>query len=101
MPLVDYTLLAALAPAMHQITQGAGKAALGQAPSSPLPTAILMRAKTGFNVPTGAWMAMAADEVLGSTRSGPENKGLVSRRWSSTVLSGLAKREDRAKVHAA
>jgi asparagine synthase (glutamine-hydrolysing) len=100
-PLVDSTLLAALATAIPGLTEGAGKAALAKAPSSPLPTAILARSKTGFSVPTGAWMAMAADEVLGPTGSSRENKGLVSRRWSSTVLNGLARTDDRVRVHAA
>jgi len=61
----------------------------------------LIRAKTGFGVPTGAWMSLAADEALGPTGSRPGNKGLISRRWSSTVLNGMAQTDNPAKVHAA
>jgi asparagine synthase (glutamine-hydrolysing) len=49
MPLVDATLLEALAPAMGGLTPGAGKTALAKAPSS-LPNEIVTRAKTGFGV---------------------------------------------------
>ena len=52
-PLVDFTLLEALAPAISTLTPGAGKAALANAPTSPLPKEIVTRAKTGFSVPTG------------------------------------------------
>jgi asparagine synthase (glutamine-hydrolysing) len=100
-PLVDFKLLAALAPAIGTLKEGVGKAALANAPSRPLPTATQVRAKTGFGVPTGAWMSIAADEALGPAASRTENKGLVSRRWSSTVLNGLAQMDHRAKVHAA
>lgn len=100
-PLVDFTLLAALAPAIPGLTPGVGKAALAKAPTIPLPDATLIRAKTGFGVPTGAWMGLAADEALGTTGSRPENKGLISRRWSSTVLNGIAQTDNGAKVHAA
>ena len=47
------------------------------------------RAKTGFGVPTGAWM----DAVAGARRAGQaiaETKGLASRRWSQVVLAALA-----------
>jgi asparagine synthase (glutamine-hydrolysing) len=100
-PLVDFTLLGTLAPAIGCLKDGAGKAALAKAPTTPLPTAALIRAKTGFSVPTGAWMSMAAGEALGATTSLPENKGLVSRRWSSAVLSGVVLTDGAAKVQAA
>jgi len=89
-PLVDFTLLAALAPTIPGLTPGAGKAALAKAPTSPLPSEIVTRAKTGFNVPTGAWMNKAANEGLGPRAGTLETKGLVSRRWSRTVLNGAA-----------
>src|ERR1700722_11390503 len=54
-PLVDFTLLRALAPAIPALTPGAGKTALAKAPTVPLPDEIVTRAKTGFNVPTGDW----------------------------------------------
>ena len=100
-PLVDFTLLATLAPAIALLKEGAGKAALAHAPTTPLPAAALIRAKTGFSVPTGAWMSMAAAEVSGATASLPQNKGLVSRRWSSVVINYIGLTDDPAKVHAA
>jgi asparagine synthase (glutamine-hydrolysing) len=83
-PLVDLTLLRSIAPAIDQLGSGAGKAALARAPSRPLPDEIVIRAKTGFGVPTGTWMASAAARHA----AGVEPKGLVSRRWSRVVLAG-------------
>jgi len=88
-PLVDFTLLGALAPAIPALTQGAGKAALAEAPTVPLPDEIVTRAKSGFGVPIGAWMRVAVSG--GSDSIGvPDPKGLVSRRWSRTVLNGAS-----------
>ncbi len=100
-PLVDFALLATLAPAIPGFTPGVGKAALAKAPTLPLPESTLIREKTGFGVPTGAWMSTVADEALESTGSRSGNKGLISRRWSSTVLNGAAQADDRGKVRAA
>src|SRR5215470_358 len=77
-PLVDITLLKSLAPVISKLKPGGGKAALARAPSPSLPEVVVNRAKTGFSVPTGAWMATVS-------RSGnlperiQESKGLVSR----------------------
>jgi asparagine synthase (glutamine-hydrolysing) len=78
-PLVDVALLETLAPVMRLLKPGVGKSALANAPSVPLPENILARAKTGFGVPTGAWMATTAGR--------PTEKGLVSRHWSRVVLA--------------
>jgi asparagine synthase (glutamine-hydrolysing) len=88
-PLVDFALLRALAPVISSLRAGAGKAALAKAPAKPLANEIVARAKTGFNVPTGNWMN---DVAKGSGYSDlqAESKGLVSRRWSRTVLNGVA-----------
>jgi asparagine synthase (glutamine-hydrolysing) len=100
-PLVDFTLLEALAPAISTLTPGAGKAALANAPTSPLPKEIVTRAKTGFGVPTSAWMNAAAgeDSVPGGRAS--EAKGLVSRRWLRAVLNDAARMSDQPEGHAA
>jgi asparagine synthase (glutamine-hydrolysing) len=82
-PLVDLTLLRSIAPAIDGLGAGAGKAALAKAPSRPLPDEIVRRAKTGFGVPTGRWMASAAAR----REAGVEPKGIVSRRWSRVVLA--------------
>jgi len=86
-PLVDFTLLGALAPAIPALTSGAGKVALAEAPTVPLPNEIVSRAKSGFGVPTGAWMNAAAGKGSGPIGRAPEAKGLVSRRWSRAVLN--------------
>lgn len=85
-PLVDFTALSALACAIPALVPGAGKAALALAPLLPLPDAIVQRAKTGFGVPTTAWTARTASQVV---INGGEPKGLTSRRWSRTVLAAL------------
>src|ERR1700756_2535097 len=55
-PLVDMTLLEQMAPAIPALAAESGKEALAQAPSLPLPPAIIARAKTGFGVPTRDWL---------------------------------------------
>jgi asparagine synthase (glutamine-hydrolysing) len=86
-PLVDVRLLKSLAPVIPKLAPAAGKAALARAPSTPLPEAVVSRAKTGFSVPTGAWMA-AASQHRKPPAGAREPKGLVSRRWSRVVLAG-------------
>jgi len=86
-PLVDAALLEALAPTINGLLPGLGKAALAKAPTAPLPNEIVCRAKTGFGVPTGAWMN-ALDIATPSVNGASETKGLVSRRWAQMVLAG-------------
>ena len=100
-PLVDFTLLTALASTIPAFTPGVGKAALATAPTSRLPDEIVTRAKTGFGVPTGAWMSTAAGEAFGPMSRTPEGRGLISRRWSHAVLNGAAAVTDRSEAHAA
>jgi asparagine synthase (glutamine-hydrolysing) len=99
-PLVDFTLLRGLAPVIPVLTPGAGKAALAKAPTLPLPDEIVNRAKTGFGVPTSAWMDAAAREGSGSAGRAAEPKGLASRRWSRAVLNGTALPKRQMEVHA-
>jgi len=82
-PLVDFALLRELAPAIPTLAPGSGKTALAMAPSRPVPDEIVTRPKTGFGVPTGAWMSAAATETANPAHS---SKGVISRRWSQTVL---------------
>jgi asparagine synthase (glutamine-hydrolysing) len=89
-PLVDVTLFKSLAPAMSKLAPGIGKAALARTPSVPLPEAVVARAKTGFSVPTGAWMS-AASQYAKPSEGAREPKGQVSRRWSRVVLAGPVK----------
>jgi asparagine synthase (glutamine-hydrolysing) len=97
-PLVDFTLLGALATSIPTLTPGAGKAALAEAPVVPLPKEIVGRAKSGFGVPTGEWMNAAAGELSVPSAGGPEPKGLVSRRWSRAVLNGAAQTKQQMRV---
>ena len=93
-PLVDIELLRRLAPVVHRLAPGEGKRALSQAPSKPLPPEVADRAKTGFVVPTAAWMQSEADRTAGPSKT----KGGASRAWSRVVLSRQA---DAAPVRAA
>ena len=86
-PLVDFRLLNSLAPFVPILKPGLGKAALASVPSIALPAENVFRAKTGFGIPTGAWMGSAAAKRLHLPPDILENKGLVSRAWSRTVLS--------------
>jgi len=88
-PLVDLVLLRALVSAIQTLEPGIGKAALARAPVTPLPEAVVKRAKTGFSVPTGAWMAAASQHGKPS-ESVRAPKELASRRWSRLVLKGFA-----------
>jgi asparagine synthase (glutamine-hydrolysing) len=90
-PLVDMTLLERLAPVIPSLAPQTGKKALAKAPSVRLPEEIVARAKTGFGVPTGAWMNAASIKAAVPIKGRPlEAKGLMSRRWSQTVLHGFA-----------
>jgi asparagine synthase (glutamine-hydrolysing) len=90
-PLVDLTLLRALAPAMPRIASRMGKEVLAKAPTAPLPAEIVAREKTGFGVPTGAWMnAIAGEPMIVARGRRFDTKGLISRRWSRSVLHAFA-----------
>jgi len=91
-PLVDVTLLKTLAPAIPRLGPRMGKEALANAPTVSLPAEIVAREKTGFGVPIGAWMNSTAREAVFVEGGRPvESKGLMSRRWSRTVLHSFAK----------
>lgn len=83
-PFVDSALLAAMAPVTAALGPAGGKALLARAPATPLPAAVAGRSKTGFTVPTGAWMR----EVMGGADDGmTRTKGLASRLFAGAVLS--------------
>ncbi len=91
-PFVDFTLLreaAAMVPTLN--LHGEGKRILSQTPARALPAVITNRAKTGFNVPTGRWVA----DMHAVQRS---NKGSASRIWSSEVYSALSARSFDQKI---
>ena len=99
-PLVDFVLLGTLASAIPVLTPGAGKAALAKAPTTPLPHEVVTRSKSGFGVPTSAWMNAAVTQAAGPIGCVVEAKGLVSRRWSRAVLNGAAVSQRPFEVHA-
>jgi asparagine synthase (glutamine-hydrolysing) len=83
-PLVDSGLLKHLSSSIPSLLPGEGKMALASAPTLTLPDKAVRRAKTGFNVPIGAWVDRA---VRHGSASGNESKGLASRHWSKVVLA--------------
>jgi asparagine synthase (glutamine-hydrolysing) len=91
-PLVDIELLRTLAPCLPALRQGDGKTALAAAPSTPLPASVTGRAKTGFGVPTGAWMA----RQVGADGERPSSKGLTSRRWARAVFGAIGSADEPA-----
>lgn len=88
-PLVDATLLARVAPCIASLTPGEGKRMLANTPTRPLPDRVVDRAKTGFGVPTGIWLASLDEPRMGVTRQGAfaESKGAMSRTWAQRVLA--------------
>lgn len=98
-PLVDIEVLRGIAPALPALARGEGKAALAAAPSLPLPDEIVARAKSGFGVPIGAWMAKSlARNAVESFEAEP--KGLIARNWSRVVLPSVLATNDNPKIDA-
>ncbi len=66
-PLVDVELLRQVAPLVVGRPHAPGKLSLARAPRRPLPAELLERPKTGFTVPTAAWL-QSGDELDGWRR---------------------------------
>ena len=86
-PLVDRLVLESLAPAIRILVPGKGKSALARAPQFALPNKVLVRAKTGFNVPTKAWMEALANPRTDRSSFASDSKGFQSKKWSRLVLT--------------
>lgn len=86
-PFVDARLLERMASAIPVLKPGEAKLLLARMPSRPLSVETVARAKTGFAVPTGRWTEKAARTPHDGAQL---PAGLVSRRWSRTVLDALA-----------
>jgi asparagine synthase (glutamine-hydrolysing) len=84
-PLVDASLLERVAPCIAGLATGEGKRALAKAPAKPLPDAIVHRAKTGFGVPTGAWLSSVA-ATASASHPQTSSKGETSRAWSRYLV---------------
>ncbi len=80
-PLVDFTLLEALAPRIPLLKPGEGKALLATAPIIPVPRDVVERPKTGFGIPVGDWLRGDATHV--------EDRR-TSRRWAQVVEARYA-----------
>ena len=93
-PLVDFKLLGTLASSIPAITEGAGKAALAAAPATPLPNEVVTRAKSGFGVPTGAWLKAVAGEASGSIGSKARTQG----HCFAALVASRAERSDPEKT---
>jgi asparagine synthase (glutamine-hydrolysing) len=88
-PLLDIDFLRQVSPALPAIRGRAGKRALAAAPVLSLPQTITNRAKSGFAVPTGRWLAKAAtqrEERLACLKT----KGFDSRTWARMVFAAHA-----------
>ena len=100
-PLVDFRLLNSIAPFIPLLRPGLGKSALANVPLVPLPAENLLRAKTGFGLPTGTWMPAIASNQSSPSALNHENTGFVSRAWSQAVLSNWIPTNMAAEVQAA
>ena len=83
-PLVDWNLTSFLAPDIASLQPRVGKESLAFAPSLALPASVRLRAKTGFSVPTGSWIAPQRFSV---TKPKLHSKGQDSRLWLREVYS--------------
>ena len=83
-PLIDYTLLGALAPLLPTLSGARGKSMLANAPSRPVPPKIVSRPKTGFAIPTGNWLSGQVHHVE-DRRSSRRWAVEVARRYFTTI----------------
>lgn len=84
-PLVDASLLTAIAGILTQQKPLSGKALLTSSPSRSLPSAITTRAKTGFTTPIAEWLKKIPNS--GSQQPAILKSGQHwSRKWAASVL---------------
>jgi len=75
-PLVDMTLLEAVAPRIASLRPGEGKTLLATSPITPVPQEVVDRPKTGFGIPVGDWLR-------GDVEHHEDRR--TSRRWAQVV----------------
>ncbi|MGN6817535.1 MAG: asparagine synthase (glutamine-hydrolyzing) [Sphingomonas sp.] len=75
-PLVDMTLLEAVAPRIASLRPGEGKALLATSPVTPVPQEVVDRPKTGFGIPVGDWLRGDIEH---------QEDRRTSRRWAQVV----------------
>ena len=86
-PLVDATLLRALAAPLLHTSPGQGKQLLASAPSMSLPPEVVCRGKTGFTTPVGNWQL--GNKPQPSETPGPQSArrgGPWARNWGQSVM---------------
>jgi asparagine synthase (glutamine-hydrolysing) len=80
-PLVDFTLLQAIASRIASLKPGEGKVLLANAPAIPVPADVVARPKTGFGIPVGDWLR-------GDVEHREDRR--TSRRWAHVVEARYA-----------
>jgi asparagine synthase (glutamine-hydrolysing) len=86
-PLVDRTLLEAIAPFIVASESVDGKALLGRSPSRPLPETVIRRQKTGFATPIEHWIRHATMAPASPRPVAHESGAGWARRWACQMLA--------------
>lgn len=87
-PLVDPVLSSTVANLGCGLAPpGIGKAMLARAPTTPLPSKIAERPKTGFETPIASWMEKASLTPMSFQGSVRDGRGRASRSWSKQVAA--------------
>ena len=90
-PLVDCTLLKALAPYVSDFANGIGKGMLGSSPTKQLPRSITHVAKTGFTLPMREWLLKSTGSS-GQLAAGSSTALTSSwaRQWGRQIAMRIA-----------
>ena len=88
-PLVDSRLLEQVAAVNQCLSGDTGKRYLAEAPTRPLPAAVIDRNKTGFGIPVGRWVGNQTTALTHSPYA-------YARGWAQQVMTqafGLSRRD--------
>lgn len=80
-PLVDAWMLERLRPVLGQFARFPGKRLLAEAPARPLPQEVMLRAKSGFGIPVGQWLAERRNQV----------RDMGSRGWARELADAYGR----------
>lgn len=82
-PLVDVDLLRRVAPLMFRESRPSGKVLLANAPSKPVPSEIVNKPKTGFQIPVEKWLQrLPGCDIAASAQLKP-----FGRQWAKHIAS--------------